>query len=1209
MKKIFLFLLLGIFMISSVSAWEADNAISDYNSEEEIITFRNGCLFDIGWTCIGGEIGKVQLKTPKNFRVAAGYNYVWEMDVWVEDDYNDFLKGFEFEDMNNGKQKINREIDIKIFKGVEQISKPTYGCLEYGNTNGTNACIDYGITGSRLVEEDVWEKVTPADLKKSDGKVRLRGYTDVQVGDRIDWSPLIFGVRVSHDIWATWTAGLNVGAVLYQKLDEISGTVVTDSTGLNNGTADNADVFTSEVTGIINTGADFVNERTISVPNNASLNLGGANHTINFWINWDGEGVAYQSIISKGEAVGGVSTVEYQVGFDDNSRLRYSIFKIAGGDAWIVSVDTSASAFPTGTWTMVTVVADVSDDKVNFYINGSLTSSIATVLTDAPSSQALTIGSRQTSFMEGNLDEIVLYNRSLTPTEITQIYDAQKDGLESGQYRATFGPTISILSPENITYNETLTQLNYSVADGDSCWFSDDGGVSNSSAVAAGTNFTGLTSSPLLNEWTVYCNNSESTSLDTVLFFVNQSVLTELIFPLNNSNSTQTNQNFTVNSTPTNTNLTNVTLYVWHSNGTLFLTNTTTLSGDSEVQTNITSNLTQGIFLWNAETCGEDVSCSFAANNNTLEIHTTPSTVIIHFPNETINFFRVGNNLTLNWTISEPGQNLSEHVINCSYIYNGTEVGLNLSQCIEINETSFLYIDGVNNLTFKVLEEFGLMTTNVTSWGFTILEINQTYNNETIEGSAEDFSAVIRLGPGETISAVALVYNNSATAGVSSTIGDNITITLEGFIIPQVTTETNITFYWSVILTGGEIINLTSQNQTVKNMAVDNCSAFTNQILNISMVDEEKQTPLSNTTLEVAINLLSTDRTQTVVSLSGSFDDENPVGICLSENITNETMYSLDAILKYTAAGYAIEYYNIVDFSLNNDTKTLSITLYNLNASDSTDFQLTFNGEDFLPVEGALVFVERQYIAENTFKTVELPKTDSNGQTILHLVRNDIIYNIRIVKEGESLANFLNIIAFCQDFTIGDCTLPLNAQSNTTGIFNYDDEIGILYDSPPTYNATTNIVSFDFTSTSGATKIVKMNVERRDIFGNNSICDNTIVSTSGTVFCNIGVNLSDTTLFTTITIDGEKWIADTTQIDKTNFGSIGFVMWFILSIALLLMFAESKNGVMLSVAISYIGAVTLGLATGTITGVGSAGIWMLVITSIGIWKINKNRSS
>ena len=75
-------------------------------------------------------------------------------------------------------------------------------------------------------------------------------------------------------------------------------------------------------------------------------------------------------------------------------------------------------------------------------------------------------------------------------------------------------------------------------------------------------------------------------------------------------------------------------------------------------------------------------------------------------------------------------------------------------------------------------------------------------------------------------------------------------------------------------------------------------------------------------------------------------------------------MYSVDAIIRYVAEGYSNEYYNIVNYSIDNETEVQNITLYDLNSTDATQFQLTFTGDDYLPVENALVFVGRQYISE-----------------------------------------------------------------------------------------------------------------------------------------------------------------------------------------------------------------------------------------------------
>ena len=39
---------------------------------------------------------------------------------------------------------------------------------------------------------------------------------------------------------------------------------------------------------------------------------------------------------------------------------------------------------------------------------------------------------------------------------------------------------------------------------------------------------------------------------------------------------------------------------------------------------------------------------------------------------------------------------------------------------------------------------------------------------------------------------------------------------------------------------------------------------------------------------------------------------------------------------------------------------------------------------------------------------------------------------------------------------------------------------------------------------------------------------------------------------------------------------------------------------------SFIGAIALGITRGSIVGVGSAGIWVLAIAILGIWKLNKD---
>ncbi len=1177
--------------IGFASAANWDN-VYDYDEETKTATIEN-------WFGIGEDLAYITLTSPQNKMVARGNDkLVGEFNFTTTGNFTEIFNDIYLTDMKNGNA-ISRGKQFK-YKKYTNISVDDYEnvCENITTGNGTviQNCTQIEIGNHWEIKMDWIPIVNPTNIFYDGVTYEIGVFVDVEVGDYGDWIPSIMGVEIEE--WATWTESLNVNISHYYKMDDnLSTTNVIDSIGITNGTLAGGD-NTQDLSepGIINLSLKFN-----GIDDNVDLNFIPTTAIDFTWVVWAKTStVGTQWLIASG-GEGADTTVGVDMIIQADGTVR--VFSgTAGGERLLGD---STTTVDNGAWHFIALTFDGVNGKI--YVDGG-GAEVNTSWTPYISDNNLFMakrGERASGYLNGNLDEIGIWNRSLSDGEILQLYN---NGTAI-TFKDVFVPTLTILFPENITYNESITELNYTnSSDATDCWFSKDGGVTNSSAVTCGTNFT-TTSVAGINTWTVYGNDSVGgVGSDTVTFFVNKTVQTELISPANLSNFTSTFVNFTTNSTPINTNLTNVTLFVWFDNSTLFFTNTTILSGENEIQTEFFTNLTEGLFLWNVETCGEDVACSFATNNRTVEVHITPSTVIIHFPNGTIDFFKLGENSTLNWTISEPGQNLSEHITNCSYTYNEVELFLNQSQCIEINETSFLYVNGVNNLTFEAVDEFNLTTVEITFWNYTILEINQTFDNITIEGNLQNISSVIKLGDGLTISAAILNYNGTLFAGTSTVLGENMEILKSNLVTPSVSADENITFHWSIVLSGGEIINLSDQNQTILNLGIDNCSSFTTKIFNISIVDEEEQTIIVNDTVfEIALNILSSDRSVTVINFSQQFDDINPISICIDQVISPGIQYSMDSIMRYTAEGYANEYFNIVDAELTNDTGTTNITLFDLNITDSTEFQLTFKGTDFLPVENALIFVERQYISEDTFKTVELPKTDSNGQTVLHMVRNSVIYNIRVVKDNEVLKIFNNVIAFCQDFTIGNCVINLNAISNESGVFNYDDGVGITYSATPNYNQTSQVISFSFASTDGTTKNIFMNVERRDIFGNISVCNNTVVSSSGTLSCVAGASVDNATLITTITVDGEEWLTFSTIVDDVGYGSIGYVFWFFFTLALILMFGESKNGVMIGILISYIGAVGLGIAIGGVVGIGSAGIWIMVISSVGIYKINKNR--
>ena len=769
-------------------------------------------------------------------------------------------------------------------------------------------------------------------------------------------------------------------------------------------------------------------------------------------------------------------------------------------------------------------------------------------------------------------------------------------GLDSIAFALNGTLEVNITFPENTSYAEDVNELNYTIIGlgQDSCWNSLDGGITNSSRQDWGVNFTGLNSATD-NNWRVYCNSTFGFSgFDNVSFVINRSVTTTLISPEDLVNKTINSVVFNFNSSVANAELSNVTLFVWNSSDDIFVQNFTALSGTAEVTTTInTTNFLDGNYTWNALTKGTYDLIDWDINRS-FEIDSTSPTINITSPLDFIDYHLVDTNLSFNWTVSD------SNLDSCWVIYGDTNSTV---ICNDLN-TSFL-IANYTNRTFSLYanDTFGNVANDSITWNYYIFENNQTFNNETIEGNLETFLANLFRSSGITLSEIILVYNSTNYTGESFTLGDSIIVRLQDFLVPNVGADANQTFYWDLILSNGVRVNLTANTQLVLNLGMDNCTTFTTQILNLSVYDEELQTAIPNATVETAVNLYSSDGVTPILNVSGSFI--SPTGICLNINLSSGVSYSMDTIIRYEAALYANEYYNIVNFTLNNDSELQDISLYDLNASDSTDFKITFFGEDFFVVENALIYIDRQYISENSFKTVELPKTDSNGQTVGHFVRNDIIYNIIVVKDGEIIGTYLNIIAFCEDYTIGDCQMILEATTGNISMFNYNQELGIIFNTYPTYDDTLNTVSFGFTSSNGEPKTVIMEITRKDIFGNRSICNDTLTSASGVLTCSIDPNIKDTLLEVNVYAEGATSGIFNIGLNKPDYGSTGFIFWFIFTLVIILIFGESKTVLLISLPLSYIGAIVFGISSGGIVGAGSAGIWLILITIAGIWRLNR----
>lgn len=553
-----------------------------------------------------------------------------------------------------------------------------------------------------------------------------------------------------------------------------------------------------------------------------------------------------------------------------------------------------------------------------------------------------------------------------------------------------------------------------------------------------------------------------------------------------------------------------------------------------------------------------------------------------------------------------PNYNLSNLTL---YVWNSTGVFYSNFTSYNTNQTVNL-LRNVTNLSignyywnvYACASSFCNYKTSNNTFFYGYIINSETYNPTTEEGVAEEIKLNITYDPSAINVNAILVYNGQEYSSTEINNGNNVEFT-SNVITPAVASPTNVSFYWRITLDDLDA-NTTTRYQMVNGLNLDTCTTYTNKILNITIFDELTKLKLPNGTIETAVNIYNADRTQLILNISNI--STATVSVCLSTNITSLTGYRMDAIIKYYDGDYAVEYYNIYNSSLNSTFTLSNINLYDLNLTQATEFSVSFTGNDYLPLKNALIYLERQYVSDNNYQTVELPLTGATGNVLLHVKTSDVNYNIRVVKDGVLVANFEKVIFYCPNPGFTDCELTLSATSSATEVLDFSSFSGLIYSQAPTFNSATNFITFDFIVADGTSQLVSLNITRSDVFGNRSICTHSLNSASGTLNCNIG-NISNSHLIASVYLNGEPVLINSVEVNESNFGSVGYFFWFIATLILILMFGESKEGVLASMAISYIGAVAMGIAQGNIIGIGSAGIWILIITVLGIYKINKGR--
>lgn len=663
-----------------------------------------------------------------------------------------------------------------------------------------------------------------------------------------------------------------------------------------------------------------------------------------------------------------------------------------------------------------------------------------------------------------------------------------------------------------------------------------------------------------------------------------------LVSPENYYNSSSSSVTITVNVTDFGSfGIKNVSSVL---NGTINQTNSSHLDGIYTFVLNVPDG------FWNQTIIAYDNSSSLStALNGTLNFTVdtkAPELDSGGSPNGTYNYMYPNYNLTLNFTAIDP------HLDTCIWEYNGTNNSIPCTSGV-LATSYFNYSKDINSGVLFVNDTFGNLASLDYSFNYKIFENSQTFEASVNVGSLQSFILNLTLGSGIILDGGNFSWGNESDIVPSiSSLGSNRILTILNFEIPTYEVDTNVSFYWKIFLSD-ENINITNRTQLVKVIGLDNCSAFTNELFNISLFDERAKTPL-NGTIELDYSVLNKPQYNTLQTFHSKFEGVNTTLICSENNLTGANL-AYSAEIKYYATDYASELYNIQRADIDGSS---NLSLYDLDSNHSTEFKVIYQDNNYNYVDNAIVQLQRKYLSEGIYEIVEAPLTSADGTAILHIDLDSNKYKATILKDGEVLDFFDNLVFICESPLIGSCTQQLLGKVNPNNVVNLDSLQDFSYTDPTIANQT---ISLSYAVPSGNPSVIGISMVQKDQFGNTTLCSKNITSSSGSIDCNFTDTIGDSYIDLTLTKDSEIILQKSYIIPAdSDFGFLGnnFIIVFLLLLSLVGMAFTSPEWIIVNGIITFLIAGSLWLLNGLTFVVGLGGLmWLLIAAGILIFKLTK----
>ena len=376
-----------------------------------------------------------------------------------------------------------------------------------------------------------------------------------------------------------------------------------------------------------------------------------------------------------------------------------------------------------------------------------------------------------------------------------------------------------------------------------------------------------------------------------------------------------------------------------------------------------------------------------------------------------------------------------------------------------------------NSKDIVVFNSIGGLNTNTEVYGFSLVTL-YPFNLKYYFGDQQQYTKV-----GEFIGPVNISadigYINSILEGACNCSG--CSIVSENCRIP-------LSFNIDTSISGG--INVTLLNASYA-YGIDNCSNSldidTNATaLNISFFNLDGI--LTNTDYESIFEYGFSTNYNSTYSVSGNDDNYK---ICIYPSWSQ--IYA-DALIDYNNTFT----YNTYQLNLTNITQQIELIVP---VVTTTEVTFTVIDYDTLPVEDAYIQIQLYDIASNSYKTTEIIKTDSQGETVGNIIIGTEYYRFIVQYEGETKL----IEPATQGTKIYSTEITFRITLGAVEWYdNYDEVQGI--DTSFTFNTTgTDSFVFTWTNPTGTTVEGCLKVLQKNQTGQTTLLDSCTTSAGASI--------------------------------------------------------------------------------------------------------------